>query len=260
MLINFPSLGSNEFAWNLHEILAINSVSVSKEKMRLEAETTPLEIGETMLHLIPERAVWLPALQAMIMGDLHFGKVNHFRRAGLPVPQAANIRNAERLIDLINRWKPQRIIFLGDLFHSVYNDDWETVGQITQHFPACAFELVRGNHDILSERQYSRYGIKVSEQVQIGNLLLTHEPMEESEVPDNLTNLAGHIHPAARLVGKGRQALTFPCFWKTPRKLILPAFGSFTGLAVVRPESKDVIYIIVEGKILTVNENIPSGI
>ncbi len=218
-----------------------------------------LNLGQSVVRLLPERALWLPSQQTLIVGDLHFGKVNHFRRAGLPVPLAANQRNAERLIDLINSLHPNRTIFLGDLFHSVYNDDWEVVGQIVKHFPACRFELVRGNHDILSEQQYVRYGIEVHEQVVIGDLLLSHDPLELSEIPSGLINVAGHIHPAARLVGKGRQSLTFPCFWRSVNRMVIPAFGTFTGLAVIHPEENDRVYILVDSKIMELRSEQASG-
>ena len=211
-----------------------------------------LKVAGTSIELLPERALFLPSDNALVMADLHFGKVNHFRRAGLPVPQAVNKKNAEWLIDVINRIKPRRTIFLGDLFHSHYNDDWEVVGQIVNHFPACQFELVRGNHDILSEQQYLRQGIQVKEMDEIGPFVLTHEPLQRKKIVVGSVNLAGHLHPGARLVGKGRQSLMFPCFWHSKNQMVLPAFGTFTGLAAVRPMDSDMIYIIVEGKILEI--------
>lgn len=253
MLINFPSLGLDVDSLEIASIFKqCHGLPLWDKAKAMRAETTimELEIGNTSLQLLPERAVWIPSGKVLIVGDLHFGKVNHFRRAGLPVPLAANIRNAEKLIDLINAWNPLRTIFLGDLFHSVYNDDWEVVGQIVNHFPTCSFELIRGNHDVLSEQQYLRYGIRIHDHMQWDNLVLTHEPMEPEEVPPGMINVSGHIHPAARLVGKGRQALTFPCFWRSANRLVLPAFGAFTGLAVVRPDEKDLVYIIVDDKIM----------
>ncbi len=186
------------------------------------------------------------------MADLHFGKINHFRQAGLPVPKSANQKNAETLIDLINFWKPDRTIFLGDLFHSHYNEEWEVVGQIVHNFPACSFELIIGNHDIMSEQQYRRKGIKVIEHDLIGHWLLTHEPMERSEIPSGKVNMAGHLHPGAHLEGKGRQSITLPCFWSSKNQLILPAFGSFTGLYPIRPEENDNVYIILENNVIEV--------
>jgi uncharacterized protein len=204
----------------------------------------------TGVELLPEKALFLTEERVLIVSDLHFGKVNHFRQAGLPVPRSANYKNAENLIDLINLWKPLRTIFLGDLFHSHYNEEWEVVGQIIHNFPACSFELVIGNHDIMSMQQYARKKISVVEQVEIGAWLLTHEPMDRSKIPSGKINLAGHIHPGAHLQGKGRQSVTLPCFWFSKNQVILPAFGSLTGLYPIRPAENDAVYIILENKIM----------
>jgi DNA ligase-associated metallophosphoesterase len=211
------------------------------------------------VQLLPEKAMYLPEEQTLVIADLHFGKVNHFRRAGLPVPQAANQRNAEALIDLINKVKPVATIFLGDLFHSTYNSEWEVVGQIVRHFPACRFRLVRGNHDIMSERQYKRQGIVVHESERIGTFLFTHEPIDASEIAKGMFNIAGHIHPGAHLQGRGRQGITLPCFWISKRQMILPAFGSFTGLALIRPLSSDQVFVILENKLMEVTAPSKTG-
>lgn len=190
----------------------------------------------------------------LVLADLHFGKINHFRKAGLPVPPAANVKNTESLIDLINKRIPARVIFLGDLFHSHYNEEWEVVGQIVRHFPACRFELVRGNHDIMSEQQYRRHGIDVREQDEVGRYLLTHEPMNSANIPHGKINMAGHLHPGARLVGKGRQSIMLPCFWFTKNQIVLPAFGSFTGLAGIRPAEGDDVHLILEGRVVPITK------
>ncbi len=206
------------------------------------------------LLLLPEKALLLKDERILVVADLHFGKVNHFRRAGLPVPQAANLRNAEALIDLVNTHKPRRVIFLGDLFHSHYNEEWEVVGQIVKNFPGCAFELIRGNHDVMSEQQYFRKGIKVLECERVGHYLLTHEPMLTTDIPAGIVNVAGHIHPGAHLLGKGRQSVTLPCFWFSKNQIILPAFGSFTGLAAIAPTETDNVFVVFENKIMEVNK------
>lgn len=213
-------------------------------------EDFSLTLTGTPVRFLSQRALYIPGIQTLVLADLHFGKVNHFRRAGLPVPTSATSRNAELLIDLLQRLQPSRTIFLGDLFHSAYNDDWEAVGQIVRHFPACSFDLIRGNHDVLSDLQYTRQGIRMLEQETIGNLLLTHEPLDAEQVPTGRLNVAGHIHPAASLVGKGRQSLRLPCFWLSERQLILPAFGSFTGLAAIYPQEGDSVFVIAENKIM----------
>lgn len=201
------------------------------------------------IELLPEKAVFIQEVKTLVIADLHFGKVNHFRQAGLPVPPAANHKNAETLIDLLNATRPDRTVFLGDLFHSHYNEEWEVVGQILSNFPACRFDLVIGNHDIMSRRQYHRKGISVLAQEQIGSWLLTHEPLDPPTIPSGSVNMAGHLHPGAHLQGRGRQSVTLPCFWFSAKQLILPAFGSFTGLAPIRAAEGDAVFIIIENKV-----------
>ena len=204
------------------------------------------------MQLLSEKALFLSGERILVVADLHFGKINHFRQAGMPVPQAANLKNAETLIDLVNATSPRRVIFLGDLFHSHYNEEWEVLGQIVLNFPGCSFELVRGNHDILGNQQYERKGISVVDHLAVGDWILTHEPMQAEEIPIGKINMAGHLHPGARLEGRGRQGITLPCFWFSKNQIILPAFGSFTGLAIIRPGVSDQVYVIFENGVMEV--------
>src|SRR3954467_5240451 len=90
-------------------------------------------------ELLPQKAIYLPSEKILLIADLHLGKVNHYRKAGYPVPTRANDENTTVLIDLLNFYKPERILFLGDLFHSHYNEEWEVLGQVIRHFRAISF-------------------------------------------------------------------------------------------------------------------------
>jgi DNA ligase-associated metallophosphoesterase len=203
-----------------------------------------IELAGEQIQLCTQKAIYLKTHKILLLSDLHLGKVNHFRKAGIAVPTQANDKNVEVLIDVLNLTKPQRVIFLGDLFHSTYNNEWEVLRQVLKHFSAIHFELVRGNHDILSAQQYERLSIGVHESpVFINALLLSHEPLEQ--VPLGKYNLAGHIHPGIRMQGKARQRLTLPCFYFGADQGLMPAFGSFTGLACITPKKNDRIYVVV---------------
>lgn len=199
--------------------------------------------------LMPEKAIWFESRKLLLVADLHFGKINHFRKSGIPVPAKANDKNTELLINLLNHTKAERLIFLGDLFHSHYNEEWEVVGQIRKHFAACSFELVLGNHDILSALQYERHSMIVyPAELRVGNFVFTHEPLET--VPEGLYNLSGHLHPGVQLRGTGKQSMTLPCFYFGKHQGILPAFGSFTGLARVSPKKEERIFVIANDQII----------
>lgn len=210
-----------------------------------------LTLRNLPVRLLPSKGLWLETSATLIIADLHFGKVQHFRRAGLPMPPKASARNAELLIEVIQENAPREVIFLGDLFHSHYNEDWEVVGQIVKHFPSIKFQLVRGNHDIMSGLQYERKGIQVIQELRYGPLWLTHEPAESTDA----INVAGHLHPGARLEGKGRQSVVLPCFWLRPHQLIIPAFGALTGCMAIRPDEHDRVFIVLNDKVME-TENI----
>lgn len=210
-----------------------------------------IELHGSSIKLLKQKAILLTKSKVLCIADLHFGKLSHFRKSGIAVPPRANEKNVEVLIDVLNETKPERTIFLGDLFHSHYNEEWEAVGQVLKHFSACSFELVLGNHDIMSKLQYERHRMQVhQEHLILEGLMLTHEPMEE--IPDSWYNLAGHIHPGARLLGKGRQSIMLPCFYFGKQQGILPAFGSFTGLAPIAVKKKDRVYVVADEKIIQV--------
>ena len=101
---------------------------------------------------------------------------------------------------------------LGDIFHSTYNPEWEHFVQFIRQRNACSFELVPGNHDILDIADYQRAGIKVLPLAHVEEpFVFSHEKIDD--LPDQLYCFAGHEHPAIRLIGRGRQKLTLPCFF-----------------------------------------------
>lgn len=209
------------------------------------------KIVDEQVVLFPQKAIYWKNRQILMLADLHLGKINHFRKSGIPVPHQANDRNLEILLDLITRCQPKRVICLGDLFHSHYNQEWEVFGELVKHFAAISFELVIGNHDIMSDHQYQRKGILLHDELKIGPFLLTHHPLED--VPENTYNLSGHIHPGISLKGKGRQSVTLPCFYFGERQAYLPAFGSFTGLAKILPKREDKIFVVADDQVIMVS-------
>jgi uncharacterized protein len=209
-----------------------------------------VDILDEQFGLFPQKAIFWRSQHLLLLSDLHLGKINHFRKAGIPVPAGANDHNLELFIDLVQFCRPQRIVCLGDLFHSHYNAEWEVFGEVVKHFSSITFDLVVGNHDIMGHYQYSRKGITLHDTLRIGKFLLTHHPLES--VPQDTYNIAGHIHPGVSLRGRGRQALTLPCFYFSAKQAYLPAFGKFTGLAKIAPKKDDKVFVVAEDKVISI--------
>lgn len=216
----------------------------------IENNRQVLVAGE-YLTLHPYRGIYWEREKILLIADLHLGKATHFRKAGLPVPEAISHTNWDRLISLLLDFEPKRVLVLGDLFHSDYNSEWEELAQLIHQFDHIDFELVIGNHDILDLHNYERAGL-VSHRTALimPPFLFTHEPTLAEQ--QGLYNLAGHIHPCVRLRGKGRQSLRLPCFYFSPTGGILPAFGAFTGMGEVQVKNGDQVFVIAEERVLKV--------
>lgn len=188
----------------------------------------------------------------LVLADVHLGKVNHFRKNGIPVPVRAGIRNIEILVSLVDFLQPVRVLFfLGDLFHSRFNSDWDAVKQVIAHFKAVAFELVEGNHDVLEKIHYEQSGLQLHGTcLDEGPFVFTHHPIKN--VPEGKFNIAGHVHPGIFLGGKGKQGVKLPCFYFSRKHALCPAFGEFTGLSAIQPLPGDRTFVIADNQVLEV--------
>lgn len=183
----------------------------------------------------------------LLISDVHLGKVSHFRKYGAAVPQQAVQQNFDALTAVVEHFKPKSILFLGDLFHSALNIEWSLFEQWVQT-TSQEIILVSGNHDIISPLKYEALNIKVIPELTLDSFLLTHHPEER----DGFFNFSGHIHPAIKLSGLGRQSVRLPCFYKTEHQMILPAFGEFTGTYTLEPCEGCEVYALLGDAVLPV--------
>ncbi|PHN94647.1 metallophosphoesterase [Maribacter sp. 6B07] len=183
----------------------------------------------------------------LLISDVHLGKVSHFRKYGAAVPQQAVQQNFDALTAVVEHFKPKSILFLGDLFHSALNIEWSLFEQWVQT-TSQEIILVSGNHDIISPLKYEALNIKVIPELTLDSFLLTHHPEER----DGFFNFSGHIHPAIKLSGLGRQSVRLPCFYKTEHQMIVPAFGEFTGTYTLEPCEGCEVYALLGDAVLPV--------
>lgn len=201
------------------------------------------------LFLLPDKAIFWKEENALLIADPHIGKITHFRKAGIAIPGKAAHENLWRLEQLISCHEPDKIIFLGDLFHSEMNTEWLMFKEFINRYSHIDFILILGNHDILHESSYLNSKMEIHYSLQLGPYHLTHEPDEHQL----LYNLSGHLHPGVKMTGKGRQSMRLPCFYFGKSSGILPAFGEFTGLHIIQPKSDDDVFIVTQNNIINPN-------
>jgi DNA ligase-associated metallophosphoesterase len=183
----------------------------------------------------------------LLISDVHLGKISHFRKYGSALPGNAIYQNFVKLDNAVEYFNPESICFLGDLFHSTLNNEWDLFTEWVTR-TALPIVLVAGNHDIISPHNYEDLSITVVSEWTIDGFLLIHDPEER----EDYYTISGHIHPAILLAGKGRQFLKLPCFFRTPVQIILPAFGTFTGTYVMEPKEEDRVYVITKDDVVEV--------
>ncbi len=181
----------------------------------------------------------------ILLADVHLGKSAHFRKHGMAVPSQADDNEYDKLNAVIAQFQPSRIWFLGDLFHSYQNAEWHFFEQWVR-MQTIEIVLVMGNHDVISRNHFEMLGVKTVDELQMGSVLLTHHPVEQQGV----FNIAGHIHPAVKLTGVGRQRMKMPCYFCTEFGMILPAYGDFTGTYALKPKKGNRIFVCVEDQVL----------
>jgi uncharacterized protein len=206
------------------------------------------------LILLPQKAIYWQQEKALIVADVHMGKVGHFRKAGIAVPRDMEQDDLAMLSDLIDEYKPKKILFLGDLFHSDLNTDWEWFVLWRKHFPKLELILIRGNHDIIHDQHYIDLNVSLHDELLIGPFLMLHHPLND-EVLKNANGyvFCGHIHPGVSLSGRARQHITLPCFAFGSKQAILPSFGKFTGKVAIRSQKTDRIFAIAQNKVIAID-------
>ena len=206
--------------------------------------------GQT-LWLSERRCIYWEEKKILILSDPHFGKPGHFRKEGIPIPQKIVQADLHALFEVIQFFKPGKILITGDLFHSTHNKEIDLFFQWREYVSQIPVILVKGNHDILDDAIYISAKIELHEEKWcVENFCFTHEA---ATFGSGHYVFSGHIHPAVRIAGLGKQSLRLPCFYFGKNYAILPAFGKFTGSATIRPANGDKVFAITKNEIISLH-------
>lgn len=172
----------------------------------------------------PSGALHWPDAGLVVVADLHLEKGSSHARRRRFLPPYDTRATLAALEAVLARLAPRRVIALGDSFHDKAAEDRlapDDAARLARLVDAHDWIWVAGNHDPAPP---ARLGGARAEAVEIGGLVFRHEPTlgaADGEV-------AGHLHPAARVGGAGRvvRRRAFAC---DGLRCVLPAFGAFTG-------------------------------
>lgn len=215
------------------------------------------------VRLLPGRAVLLEGNDGgsgpwLVVADVHLGKSATFRARGLAVPEGDTEQDLAGLLRLARRHSVARLVVNGDLFHAPAGITPELEAAVSGFSEELGvpLTLVTGNHDAKIRRLPA--GVESVPFLDFeGGIRLVHDPADAGGLSeaDQRFHVTGHWHPVVRIADGKRTSLRFPCFLlRGGRNLILPAFGSFTGGAIMKPEPGDRFFVAPGDRVIEVPE------
>jgi hypothetical protein len=197
----------------------------SSENIRMRASTMDVA-GVTLLADFSGALVW-EEQSLLVVSDLHLEKGSSFAARGVLLPPYDTVATLSRLASVIARHDPRMVIALGDSFHDrdaharLCGSDREALTALQTRRD---WIWISGNHDPAIP---SDLGGVVATEVAIGQIVFRHEPTGA------FGEIAGHLHPKARVPTRGR-TMERRCFASDTERLVMPSFGAYTGGLSIR--------------------------
>ncbi len=165
----------------------------------------PHIIHQNTFLLSSDKCIFWEEEKTLILSDLHFGKTGHFRKSGIAVPQDVFKEDMQRFVSLLQHFKPENVIVIGDMFHSHDNKEHDLFVKWRKDFEQLNIQLVMGNHDILQQQWYQDAGIELLEGCHETNTICFVHDIEEAEMKEGNFYFSGHIHPGISIPSGVRQ-------------------------------------------------------
>jgi DNA ligase-associated metallophosphoesterase len=188
-----------------------------------------IELAGTEALLRASGALWLAAERLLVVADLHLEKGSAYASRGQMLPPYDTRETLARLAAEVAELRPHTILLLGDTLHDRAAEDRlaaDDVRMLTMIGAMTALVWVVGNHDADGPRSLPG---QIAAAWRSGGLSLVHEPGPSPRFGE----VAGHLHPAARIKGRVG-SVRRRCFVTDGERLVLPAFGAFAGGLNVR--------------------------
>jgi uncharacterized protein len=187
-------------------------------------------------------ALYCAAEKLLLIADLHLEQGASLARRGLHVPPYDTIATLGKLEHVLANTGAERLVLLGDSFHdSVAHDavdeaDAKRLRVMTGRVDTI---WISGNHD---PKAHNGLGGTCVDELALGAITLRHIP---ARLRADELEIAGHLHPGAAIEQRGHHIRT-KCFVADGRRIILPAFGSYTGALNVRQPAFSGLFVQAE--------------
>jgi hypothetical protein len=190
----------------------------------MTANDKQISLGRQRVRVRASGALWWPAEGLLAFADLHFEKGTSYARHGRLLPPYDTRETLLRMTAEIDRLGPATVVCLGDSFHDLgawarmHADDAALLVALAHRR---RWIWVAGNHDGALPPTLPG---QVEEALERRGLVLRHRA--DGGAPRG--EISGHFHPKVAVRASGKTVVR-RCFLEDGRRLVLPAFGAYTG-------------------------------
>lgn len=200
-------------------------MNMIQRRFRLaEQPGTEAEVNGERLVCDPTGALYVPAHRLLVVSDLHLEKGAAFARRGMMLPPYDTASTLALLAGVIARYEPSHVVSLGDSFHDTHGAAYMPAPfrqQLLALMSGRDWTWITGNHD---PEPPASVGGRTLGVAHVAGLHFRHEPA----VAAGAGEIAGHLHPVAKVASRGRTVRS-ACFATDGRRMIMPSFGVTTG-------------------------------
>jgi len=174
-----------------------------------------------------DRCLWLETEGTIVLSDLHIGLESALEADGLHIPRFQTEDMREKLIEIMDRYSPSKVVILGDLKHEFSKNVGQELSEVKSVLSllkeSAEVCLARGNHDNYLINIAFKLGIDVEDSFIIGGISMMHGHVKSDARP----LVIGHEHPSVKVFDEIRAYVRLPCFlhFEEERILVLPAFS-----------------------------------
>lgn len=198
--------------------------SIRRRIVQTNCEGVETTLNGATLVCDPSGVVFMPAERLLVVSDLHLEKGAAFARRGMMLPPYDTAATLALLAQAIERYDPARVISLGDSFHDRHGAAFMPAANreaLTALMAGREWVWISGNHD---PDPPAFVGGETLEEMTVGPLIFRHEPSPRPRPGE----VAGHLHPMAKVSGNGR-SVRGACFATDGTRMVMPSFGVTTG-------------------------------
>lgn len=209
-----------------------------------------IKVNNTLIHLLPERAIFLPTYKTLVISDWHLNKLEDNTQYESTGDESIK-EEIQSLEQLVEEYEVRRLVLLGGMFHPDWEKDWTLFYDFAEYHKELEVISIRKGKPLLDEEAQAPENFMSCEDFLLeGKIHFAPDDVEHTE-KSKLYIMGGHL-PGCIVSGNGGQVYRMACFKVDGNKIFMPSFGAWTQLNIIEKEKSSAFYPILGDHIVSI--------